>query len=118
MSVISARNALVGSLRSFFETELCGLYAWDQVSHHPAEEAPKQANGRRNPTGKHKESAAISFGDFEMSVASPEQAPPLGRIEVRNRKSGAVCEGVIDHATWVQVGRFIREASHDSKTAA
>lgn len=106
--MICARNALVGSLRSFFETELCGLYAWDQALHHPPEIAPKQPNGRRNPTGKFKELAAVSFGDFEMCVASSEEAPPLGRIEVRNRKSGAVCEGVIDHATWVQAGKFIR----------
>jgi hypothetical protein len=118
--VISARSALIGALRSFFETELCGVYGWDQAKLLPSEAAEPIAremrNGavvmRRNPMGKFKEKAGVTFGDFEMSVASSEEAPPLGRIEVRNRKSGAVCEGVIDHSTWVQAGLFIRGTSH------
>src|SRR3954465_12812148 len=110
--MISARSALIGALRSFFEIELCGIYSWDQARHRKPEPMPPLGNGRRNPTGKFREIAAIDFGDFEMSVASSEEAPPLGRIEVRNRKSGAVCEGVIDHSTGVKAGLFIRGNQH------
>lgn len=106
--MITARKRLMTAAREFFERELCGAFRWDEVAHHMPEHAEKGPRGKRNPLGKYRERIAMSFGDFQLEVASSEDAPPLGQIRLLERDELRV-EGPIDTVTWAQAGRAIKE---------
>lgn len=112
--MISARRALVGHLRTFFETQVAGLYGWNDVVMHPAEDADLDARGRRNPLGKHKEVVTVRFGEYELMLESPEHHPPLGRASLEH--DGRVeCDGPLDMATWVMIGNLIKGKHNGSE---
>lgn len=104
----SARVALMGNARAFFEQHLGGLFSWDLVTHHRPEALPPLANGRKNPLGKFCERVVLGFGRFELTVESSEESPPLGWVACKDIGSGEVCEGVPDPVTWEAIGKFIR----------
>lgn len=107
--MIAARKRLMTAAREFFERDLCGVVSWDQVAHHMPEQAARDERGRRNPLGKHRECIAMTFrDDFELRVASSEEAPPLGQIRLFERGE-LRAEGPIDAAVWADVGRAIKE---------
>ena len=110
--MINAPTRLFGVLRAFFEQELCDLGTWDDVVVKPGELAEKWPHDRRNPYGNYKEIAAITFRDYELTVKSPFEAPPLGLVECR--LGDQVESGPLDQTTWTRLGKFIRnnEASH------
>lgn len=107
-SVRSARVGLMANARAFFEQYLNGLFNWDLVVHHRAEPLPPLDNGRKNPLGKFRERAVLGFGEFQLTVESSEEHPPLGWIECRHMDSGKTCEGVPDPVTWANVADFIK----------
>lgn len=108
-SVRSARLGLMGNARAFFEQHLGGIFSWDLVTHHQAEPLPPLDNGRRNPLGKFRERAVITFGGFILTIETSEEHPPLGWIECRYGETGKVCDGVPDPMTWEAIAKFIRE---------
>lgn len=106
--MIHARQCLISAARGLFETEICGLYSWDQVRHHAAEPSAPLENGRRNPLGKHKERVVLEFGEFRLVVSSSEEEPPLGKIELYS--DGELCaQGPLDANVWARVGSAIKE---------
>lgn len=106
--MIDARRRLLGNARALFETEICGIYSWDDVRHHAAEPAEPLPNGRRNPLGKHRERVVLEFGEFRLEVSSPEEVPPLGKIELYG--DGKLCaQGPLDANVWARVGSAIKE---------
>lgn len=106
--MIDARQRLLGNARALFETEICGIYSWDDVRHHEPEPAPPLENGRRNPLGKHKERVVLGFGQFRLEVSSPEESPPLGKIELYG--GDELCaQGPLDASVWARVGSAIKE---------
>lgn len=104
----SARVALMGNARAFFEQHLCGLFSWDNVVHHRADPLPPLANGRKNPLGKFREQIVLDFGGFGLTVESSEEHPPLGWIACEHKNSGEVCDGVPDAVTWEKISQFIK----------
>lgn len=107
--MIQARKSLIAAARGFFETELCGLFLWDNVAIHTAEPSKPQDDGRRNPFGKHREALTVDFGNFRLTVLSPEESPPLGDVRLEDRRNGESCGGPIDHVIWKQAGQFVKE---------
>jgi hypothetical protein len=106
--MIDARQRLLGNARGLFETELRGVFSWDEVQHHVAEPAEPLPNGRRNPLGKHKERVVLEFGRFRLEVSSPEEVPPLGKIELYS--DGELrAQGPLDANVWARVGSVIKE---------
>lgn len=113
----SARFGLSRHLQVFFETELCGLYRFDEIQILPAEDAPRPEGWsvlRRAPFGKYRELITIRFAMYELSVASPNENPPLGEITLIHPDGEE--RGPLDHATWKRIGAFIRE--RDERQAA
>lgn len=93
-------------MRSFFDTELCGAFTWNDIVPLSGEPAPRGAHNRRNPTGEYREIAGISFGDYELVVKSPEEHPPLGEV-VLTYPAGDVERGPIDAVLWKRLGTII-----------
>lgn len=104
--MIHAAGRLFGSLRAFFEQELRGIGTWDDVTVLDGELADEWPHKRRNPYGLHKEIAAVKFRDYELTVKSPFEAPPLGLVECRH--GDQVECGPLDQTTWTRLGKFIR----------
>lgn len=103
---MNGRAGLFRQLQQFFETELCGVYRWDGVAHFPAEKTNRVEGERPNAFGKLKEIVAVRFGDYDLTVFSPNEDPPLGWAML-NYPNGAV-EGPLDQTTWARIGAFIR----------
>lgn len=113
----SARFGLSRHLQAFFETELCGLYRFDQVVILPAEKAPLPEGWsplRRSPFGKYRELIIVRFAMYELAVSSPNEKPPLGEITLEHPDGREY--GPLDHATWQRIGKIIRE--RDARQAA
>lgn len=104
---INAASRLYGLLRAFFEQELRGIATWDDVTVLKGELADLWPHRRRNPFGRFKEIAAITFGDYEITVKSSEEAPPLGLVCWQH--GGLIDQGPIDQTTWTRLGKFIRD---------
>lgn len=114
----SPRHGLSRHLQVFFETELCGRYRFDRVAFLPAEKAPLPEGWsplRRSPFGKWRELVAIRFGIYDLSVASPNETPPLGEIRLVHPDGEEY--GPLDTATWQRIGKFIREREEISNAA-
>lgn len=107
--MIEARRRLVGLARGMFESHLRGLVSWDTVKIDEAEKAPIAPGERVNKLGKHRERVTVRFGDgFVLDVRSPEDAPPLGHVELIC--GDQLCEqGPLDAAVWNRIGGLIRE---------
>lgn len=106
--MINARRCLFGSVREFIDRELCGVVSWDHVIASDPEPAPPLANGRRNPIGKYREKVAVNFDRFRIEVCSPEEEPPLGRVDLfmdDQQQAG----GPLDVQVWARLGKIVRE---------
>lgn len=83
--MISARTALARQLRSVFSNYLMGVVDPNTIRQAPEELAalpdPAKPN-RRNPLGKYREMVKFMVGDIVLTARSPEDAPPLGSIEL------------------------------------
>lgn len=113
---MNGRLVLFRGLQVFFETELCGLYRWDQVAHYVPEHSEPEPGKRKNIYGKYKEIVVVRFGDYDLSVFSPNQDPPLGWIMLNHHHGDTLIEGPLDAVTWSKVGEFIK--SQAKKDAA
>ena len=78
--MIRARGQLMRLLQEMFETHLRGLYHWGKVDFHVPEEVEKLPGQRRQAYGKYRETVSIRFGVFDITVESPNEFPPLGRV--------------------------------------
>lgn len=105
--MINSNGRLFGMLRSFFEQEMRDLGTWDDAQPMAGELAERERHNRRNRFGDYKEIAAVTFRGYEITVKSPFEAPPVGRVECR--AGDHVESGPLDDATWKHIGRFIRE---------
>lgn len=115
----SARHGLSRHLLAFFETELCGLFRYQDAELMPAEDAPLPAGWsplRRPPHGKYRELVAVRFGVYDLSVASPNECPPLGKITLAHPSGDEY--GPLDDSTWKRIGAFIRNRERDFTNAA
>lgn len=105
--MIRAEATLYRILQEFFENELRGLFTLGAAVRLPVEDAEPEPGRRRSLYGKKKELVHIIFGEYDLSVASPLEAPPLGWAKLIHRNG--IVEGVLDSATWQSFGRVIRE---------
>lgn len=115
----SARNSLSRHLPIFFDTELRGLYRYDDAQKLPPESAPHPEGMsalRRPPYGKYRELVEIRFGPYDLSVFSSNERPPLGEV-VLIYADGEI-SGPIDQATWQRLGAFIRNREQRDSHAA
>lgn len=116
----SARFGLSRHVQVFFETELCGLYRFDQIEIMMPEDAPRPEGWsvlRRPPFGRHREVITVRFGLYELSVLSPNEAPPLGEV-VLELPGDEKVSGPLDEATWKRIGTTIRDRERDIHHAA
>lgn len=104
--MIHARAALISHIRTFVETELAGLYRFDDIEHYTPETS--EPNGKRvNPYGKFKEIAEVRFGNYHLAVKSSHEAPPVGSATLTFL--GKRADGPLDAVTWRHFGTIIRE---------
>jgi hypothetical protein len=103
---MNGRAGLFRQLQVFFETELCGLYRWDQVAHFAAQRSDKIEGERPNAFGKLKEIVGVRFDNYDLTVFSPNEDPPLGWAMLNYPND--VIEGPLDQSTWARIGAFIR----------
>jgi len=106
-----AIRALTGHARQFVEGWLNGLYRWDDIRLHELEPAPLRSGNRRAVNGKYIERITLVLGPFMLTLASTEVAPPVGLIELTDRRSGEVCSGPLDRTTWDKAAVFIKQRS-------
>lgn len=110
--MLSARSLLLRQLQQFFETDLVGLYSWFNVRHRQGEKNPKEKGRRQTDM----ERVYVDFGDYSISVSTPDHAPPLGEILLYNAVSGETTKGPLDASTWASIGEKIRTSpSHHLK---
>ena len=77
----------------------------------------EQIPGKRpNIYGKFKEIAEMRFGNYELRVESPHEAPPLGLA--RLSWLGGTAEGPLDTMTWRKFGDIIRQRETPERMAA
>lgn len=108
--MIEARRRLIGSARDLFQGQLLGIRSWDKVAHDNPVASDPLPNGRRNPI-KFKEVAVMRFDDFVLTVSSPEEAPPLGRVTL-SKGANLLVNGTLDSAVWTRVAAAIRESGN------
>ena len=113
--MLHARSQLMRLLQGFFETHLRGLYRWGEVQFHVTEEVEKLANGRRSPFGKFKEVVSVRFGDYDLTVESPNERPPLGLIMLTG-PHGTVEENSLDDAVLDRFADIIK--AHHKETVS
>lgn len=105
---MNARAALYRHVREFIETQLVGLVTAVDLSHIPARPAaPKREGGRKFAFGKEQEIVEVRFGDYDLVVESPLEAPPLGRVTLRWPEGELA--GPIDRTTFERAGAKVRE---------
>lgn len=104
--MIHARRALLAHVRAFVEQELCGIVRFDELEHIAPMDAEAPPGRRTNPYGRHCEVVEVRFGNYDLAVKSPSEAPPLGSVELRYL--GGIEDGPLDPATWKRLGAFIR----------
>lgn len=102
-----ARAALYRHLQTFFETQTRGIFSYDDAMPFPAQKADQVDGKRRFAFGKIKEIVEVRFGEYEMIIASPNEAPPLGKIKLRY--PGGEVFGPMDCQTWNRAGEIIRQ---------
>lgn len=101
--MIHPRVALCSHIRQFVDTELPGLYRFDDLEFMPPEK--KSERGR----DKWRETAEVRFGPYNLTVSLPGEKPPLGLIELSYM--GGNVTGPLDTATWNRIGERIRGRS-------
>jgi len=112
---VRARAALFRQVREFLETQAVGLYGVGDVDYfvaRPAED--KREGGRRFAYGKEREIVEGKFGEFEIVLESPNEAPPLGRVTLR--WPGGEVNGPIDRTTFERAGAAIRSRVINKQT--
>lgn len=114
--MITARRALLAHVRVFVETELAGLYRYDDMAHHVPERSDAEAGKRPNLYGKFREAVSVTFGNYQLTVESPHEKPPLGWVTLRCL--GSIEEGPLDPVTWGILGSFVRQRTQPQRTAA
>lgn len=112
--MIQAQSRLIGQLRSFVEGRLCGVGEWNdvRVADSAPSDRPKRiergGDWRERQTGRWKELAVISFGQYEIEIRSPDEHPPLGWLDLRV-EGITVSSGPLDHAIWENFAAYIIE---------
>lgn len=102
-----ARSALFRHLRAFMETQTVGLFTVNDTRHHVARPAEPQTGKRKFAFGREEEVVEVDFGDYELTIISPYQFPPLGRITLR--WPGGEIDGPLDQSIFDRAGAAIRE---------
>lgn len=102
--MLSNRALLIRQLQEFFETHLRGRYSWFDVQHRTPEKADKLP-GRRQLD---KELVAIDFGDYSITVQSPDDVPPLGRIVLYNVRTAETLTEILDAKSWDRIAEKIK----------
>ncbi len=72
----------------------------------PPENAVPPLGKKRPVEGKYRDVVTVQFGEFDLSVLAPNEAPPLGRIELFS-PDGRI-EGPLDSETWKRLGVYVR----------
>lgn len=114
--MIHPRAALISHIRTFVDTELAGLVRYDELEHYQPENLDSPPGYRPNRYEKHKEKAEVRFGNYNLIVCSPSEAPPLGNV--RLQYLGGHAEGPLDMTTWHRLGTIIRDRAEPKRIAA
>lgn len=134
--MIRPHDALLRHAQDFFLRDLVGLYVWDQVLVAPPEKAEvippnasrldrRRAMEQREGRGRYLEQARVIFplpqalARWEILIYSSMERPPLGEVMLRDYDRGVpVVAGVLDPATWDQIGNWIKsETSHQRRAS-
>lgn len=99
---------LYRQLQHFFETELLGVVKWQDCQHDAPTKEEKIRGQESISFGKFNEVVTVRFGDCSITLESPSQAPPLGRVTFHGGFDATI-EGPIDSVTWKKIGRSIKE---------
>lgn len=126
--MIRTQMALLRHAQDFFNSDLIGLYRWDQVRIAPPElrsvlapnlppvERRKQMEAREGG-GKYVEQERLRFGPWEILLYSAQERGPLGEVTLRDfDTSRELVTGPLDPATWKKIGEHIR-ISHQRKAS-
>lgn len=127
--MIRSQIALLRHAQDFFRSDLVGLYSWDIVKIGERELRPaiapnasyrdrKREMEAREGKGKYFERERLTFDPWEILIYSAQERPPLGEVSLRRALDGSVLvTGPLDPATWSQIGKWIRSASHQRKAS-
>lgn len=126
--MIRTQMVLLRHAQDFFNSDLIGLYRWDQVRIAPPElrsvlapnlpraERRKQMEAREGG-GKYVEQERLRFGPWEILLYSAQERGPLGEVTLRDfDTSRELVTGPLDSATWNKIGEHIR-LSHQRKAS-
>lgn len=107
---IHPRRALVSQARQFVETQLVGLYSWNDAALREAIPLPpiNPETQRPNPHNAKRELIEVDLGAYTLRVYSSEECPPVGAIELEH-DGEAIEAGRIDSQTWERFGKIIRK---------
>lgn len=104
--MLHARAQLMRQVQTLFETHLRGLYRWGEVAILPPDEVDKVPGQRRQAFGKYKEVVSVRFGIFDLTVESPNEWPPLGRVRLDGPETVEVSS--LDASAWDRIGSIIK----------
>lgn len=126
--MIRTQMVLLRHAQDFFNSDLVGLYRWDQVRIAPPEkrevlapnlppvERRKQIEAREGG-GKYLEQERLRFGPWEILLYSAQERGPLGEVSLRDFDTAReLVTGPLDSATWKKIGERIR-LSHQRKAS-
>ena len=110
---IAAVPVLERQVREFFITRLVGVFRWDEALFDPLEEnrdpTPAEAKeGKERSPGKFRESVTCRFGNYSLTIESPGETPPLGKV-VLTCDGAEVVTGPLSDETWSRAEKFIKE---------
>lgn len=106
---IRIEAGLVRQARDFFEHHLYGVMSLADAVIRKPELAPKIKGKRQMPL----EELIVDFGGYTLLIESPEQEPPLGRVQLLNIARGLQEEGPLDVLTWERLGQIVKASPPD-----
>ena len=112
--MIHARQQLFSLVRAMFDGHLRGLYCWDDLVMHVPEAVDNSPGRSRRPFGKFKEVVSVRFGDYDLTLESSHERPPLGRVTLTG-PAGTIEEQSLDSAVLDRIGEIIKSHHEELK---
>ena len=117
--MLHPREMLRRQLEEFFFNQLLDVQRWDQVQIErpipvlkvPYHQRPKNEYGRPieqriEKFGKFEELVTVKFRGYSLSIWSPSDEPPLGKLALLG--NGVAIDGPIVPETWQKIAEVIR----------
>ncbi len=120
--MIRSSAAMLRHAQDFFNSDLVGLYRWDQVQISAPDLRPtippnaervarRRLMEEREGKGKYLEQERLIFRPWEILIYSSNERPPLGEITLRDFDTTQILvTGPLDPRIWSLIGTRIRSA--------